>query len=476
MRLRFFISFAFVLSIVSLLLSCGDDNEATPGDGKPVVTDKGTASGDAASATIGTAGGSLQSADGVLTVIVPAGALTTSTTLTIQPISNEAPLGQGGGYRLGPEGTTFAKPIQLKFAYDEQSLNGTLEDFLWIVTQANDGSWNGVLNSVVDKTTNTITVETSHFSDWAMGRFMELTLNPSSATLKKGETLALRVNGFQIPEDQADDYLAPLTLVKDQPMEDLTPITPIKPAEERLLQFRIVKWTLNGTTAPTSGSNGSLSADKSTATYKAPNARPSRNPVAVTVELEASTHQGTKFKYLLTSNISIVESDLYILLNVDGQEYEYYQYGFNGTTPPDENNISIANSYISDTKLVLGGSMIINNSESKNTFALSIERPGVKGFKLGCANEGSLDDVSFTPDLPPQWSNSYTQRTWKKDFCDYQYLCSDFFVLIKDFDDNHIMTGEFFGSVYEDKASNEDNCINPDKHSVSGEFRLYVIK
>ncbi len=473
MRREFFIP-VFLLLINCFIFSCRED-ETGPGSGSPVITERGTESGAAVSITIGSGGGSFQSADGILTVIVPAGALTTSTTLTIQPITNEAPMGQGGGYRLGPEGATFAKPVQLKFTYDEQSLDGTLEDFLWIVTQAEDRSWNGVVKSVIDKTANTVTVETTHFSDWAMGRFMELSLVPSSATLKKGESLSLKLNGFQMPQEELDE-LAPLTLIKEEPLDELTPITSIQPAEERLLKFRVVKWTLNGSAAPVSGSSGSLSATKSTATYKAPNIRPANNPVAVTVELEASTHQGTKFKYLITSSISIVESDLYLLVKVDGTEYEYYQYGFDGAVPPDPNTISIANCAITSSGLQFGGSMIINNSESKNFFAITLEKPAVKGFKLGCWNEQSQDEVTFTPNLPPAWTNAYTDRKWKNDFCDYEYLCSDFFVLVEEFDDNNIIKGEFFGTIYEDKANYEDECRSPDKHLVSGKFRLFVIK
>jgi hypothetical protein len=138
------------------ILSCDPEEPSPvneiPIDQDPIVTAKGTPSGDAASTSIGNSGGTLTSADGNLIITIPSGALSSATNITIQPISNEAPLGIGQGYRLEPEGVQFAKKIQLTFHYNDQLLDGSLEDFLWIVTQADDGSWNALLKAVTNKT------------------------------------------------------------------------------------------------------------------------------------------------------------------------------------------------------------------------------------------------------------------------------------------------------------------------------------
>ncbi len=101
------------IATLVLCIACGNDEPGIVS--KPIVTEKGTAQGTAITAIIGTTGGSLTSTDGRLTVTVPAGALTANTTISIQPISNEGPLGLGKGYRLSPEGITFQQPGNINF-------------------------------------------------------------------------------------------------------------------------------------------------------------------------------------------------------------------------------------------------------------------------------------------------------------------------------------------------------------------------
>jgi hypothetical protein len=76
---------------------------------------KGDPQGTATVQTIDAAGGSLTSADGRVTLDMPAGALSTATTVSIQPITNTTPNGLALNYRLEPEGTTFAVPVSLTF-------------------------------------------------------------------------------------------------------------------------------------------------------------------------------------------------------------------------------------------------------------------------------------------------------------------------------------------------------------------------
>src|SRR5689334_6890130 len=106
------------IAIVLGIQSCGDNGDDPIPDVEnvspdPETTDKGIPNGPSVSQVIGTTGGSVTSADGLLTVSIPAGALASTKTITIQPITNNVSLGVGGGYRLGPEGTTFAQPVTL---------------------------------------------------------------------------------------------------------------------------------------------------------------------------------------------------------------------------------------------------------------------------------------------------------------------------------------------------------------------------
>ncbi len=98
-----------VLVLGCLLTACGEGGGGT----RPV--------GDA---VIGAAGGSVVSADGVVTLAIPAGALAADTEVTLDvvppamwPPSLAAAEPIGGIYALGPEGTTFAVPATLTWTF-----------------------------------------------------------------------------------------------------------------------------------------------------------------------------------------------------------------------------------------------------------------------------------------------------------------------------------------------------------------------
>lgn len=86
----------------------------------------GKANQQTTSAAIGAAGGSLSSADGKLTLTIPAGALGNTETITIESVDPSAlPSEFSGGnslaaYKLGPDGTRFSQPIEISAKLDEQ--------------------------------------------------------------------------------------------------------------------------------------------------------------------------------------------------------------------------------------------------------------------------------------------------------------------------------------------------------------------
>jgi len=465
----------FANTLVTLLLilftACSDDESSTTN--KPVVTDRGQALGSVASTSIGSTGGVLTSADGRLTITIPAGALASNTNISIQPISNEGPLGLGLGYRLSPEGTTFQQPVTLTFKYDEDMLNNTNEDFLWIITQADDGSWNATVNSEVNTSANTVTVTTTHFSDWALGRFIDLKLEPASRTVQRGKSVGLKLSGFSRDQAPVEDDLVPLVPI-DPNAEVLQPLTPIASNDEQLLEFQITGWSLNGAFAPVSNSNGSLSATKNNATYKAPAAKPSTNPVAVTVHLEAKSNGSTQAQYMVTSSISVVESDLYLLVKVDGESHEYYQYGFNGSTPPDPNNISIANCGTDGNGgLAISGSFILNATTVVSGFVLEVAAPAEGTVALTCLQNDGEDDASFQmANGEKYYSLDYATRTPANQNCDYNYLCSNFSVTFITYEDKQMgnVRGYFSGTLYE--PGNAEACQSDIAHNIEGEFWL----
>lgn len=145
-----------------------------PGSGGP--TAKGRPTADGVSTTIGAAGGTLESADGRVKLIVPPGALTSDIALKMTPITNESPLGLGYAVRLEPDGTSFAVPAKLVFAYDGWA-SPTAPDLLLGATQGADDQWTVAGAPVLDTTAKTLTVELPHFSDWSLSTCAALTVS-----------------------------------------------------------------------------------------------------------------------------------------------------------------------------------------------------------------------------------------------------------------------------------------------------------
>lgn len=297
---------------------------------RPVVTERGASMGARRTAQIGPAGGELRSEDGRLTVSVPAGALNSTVTVGVEPISNRAPLGLGRGYRLTPEGVNFAKPVKLTFSYDNVVLTGSAAEFLWITSQKPDGTWEGHLDSEVDVASRTLSTETTHFSDWVIGKMFDLALAPSSARVKTGKSVDIMVTGFLSNDNLMDDVLVPLTPVNQSSMSDgdLVPLDDAGRIMLRLDKFEKLsfkEWRLDGAKAPvSSNSKGKLDARGIKATYTAPGKKPSPDNVAVTVTVEAKHKNGQTPTISITTPITITDREYYARAIIDGQTLNYY--------------------------------------------------------------------------------------------------------------------------------------------------------
>lgn len=129
-----------------------------------------TASGSTDVANIGPAGGTVTADHGRVTLVFPAGALTTSTPISVTPLAALTP--PPGGYigtvyELGPTGSQFAQPMTLTMPYSPSALPaGVGATSLTLHTQVN-GAWQPILDSYVDTIAHTVTARVSHFSLWA---------------------------------------------------------------------------------------------------------------------------------------------------------------------------------------------------------------------------------------------------------------------------------------------------------------------
>ncbi|MGE9313624.1 hypothetical protein ACLOAU_18375 [Niabella sp. CJ426] len=314
-----YLSLALLLVVAATSCQKNDTPEnETPLDLSQVtiaITPKGTAKGSVYTQQVGAGGGRIQSPDGQITVDIPAGALSATTTIGIQPISNEAPLGAGNGYRLTPEGTTFAKPVTITMKYGA----GLQPGLSWIATQKGDGSWLGCRNTVTDEAAQTLSVQTTHFSDWVTGKLIDFRLAPEKAVVKTKGQVHLYVNGFAKSKGTAqeeEEGLAPLKPLyrKDAGDEDLAPlpqITDLSTLLEQTNHYRLnfKQWRL-------SPASGSLQASGSKAVYTAPDKVPSPNTVSVSVDIEA-IHAGKTTKLILVSTITITDK-YFARFTVDG--------------------------------------------------------------------------------------------------------------------------------------------------------------
>ena len=155
------------------------------------ATDIGMPQGEKATKDIGTAGGSMTSPDGRLTLTVPVNALTETVSFSIQPIVNKADGGLGLAYRLEPNGKTFDTPLEISLRYDDHDLEGTVPEALSLAYQDPQGSWNSIAKVVLDQHAKTVTVPVTHFTDWSF--LSRLRISPESATVHVGEKLNMQI-------------------------------------------------------------------------------------------------------------------------------------------------------------------------------------------------------------------------------------------------------------------------------------------
>jgi hypothetical protein len=119
---------------------------------------------------IGMAGGNITTPSGSVVIAIPSGALDKDVAIKIETTTEVAPQGIGVVQKLSPDGTKFQKPVTLTFKYDEAELTQkkTYPELLRVATRETNGKWETLKKVKLDKVSKTISVETSHFSDWSV--------------------------------------------------------------------------------------------------------------------------------------------------------------------------------------------------------------------------------------------------------------------------------------------------------------------
>ncbi len=296
------VSFLAALTISALAISCTEPVEPgkidpttpgnTPGQTRPgKICPTGTALDAATTTIIGPAGGKLSSADERLTITVPAGAVETGQAFSIQPITSTGPQALGSGFRLAPHGTTFKKPVTISVRYDPDNLSGTVAEALALAYQTDKGIWRLAAKGKVDTTAHTVSVETTHFSDWAM--LQRAFLAPSVGFVKPGGNIGLEVVVL------SEQLVVPMVEEQDVP----------EPYESPSKFVDYSSWKLIGA--------GQLNPAAFKALYYAPSTPPARNPVAVTIKLNGPTIiDGKPYGELwLVSNIYVGDEGITYRIN-----------------------------------------------------------------------------------------------------------------------------------------------------------------
>ncbi len=228
-------------------------------------------------------------------------------------ISNNGPGGIGDAYRFLPEGLKFASPVTVKFHYNDTVINGTLPQLTHIAYQDSTGEWDIVENNVLDTVAKTLTVTTTHFSDWDI--FPDLYVYPGGGD--ENEKTEIIVNGheeyyvFYVPTNSAGH-------VTGIPQDVSSAI--------------LNNWSVNnivngnstyGTITP---GNSNSSSGRIFCTYSAPAQVPpaGKETVAISASLKNLTYLDPKFgsfnSLTLTRNVKIIGADYTFNVSIDYQD------------------------------------------------------------------------------------------------------------------------------------------------------------
>lgn len=256
-----------------------------PGEG--VVRPIGEPIGGSVEKSIGAGGGTLISDDGKLKVEIPAGALTSDVTISIEPITRTLVDGVGNAtipaYRIKPHGQQFLKPITISFDFSGEEAGHLQLSTARIAYQKEDGKWVGLNSTQTNSTTGTLSVKTTHFSDWTV--YETVFLEPTediSLEVKKSVTLKVMT-------------VTLLSLLPDTPVTEENYLD--EPSEiPASVDWRIVNSSGGGKLVPVP--------TRPVAIFTAPSTVPNPNPVLVEAKVDLKTHG----QVLLLKNIFITEA------------------------------------------------------------------------------------------------------------------------------------------------------------------------
>lgn len=379
--------------LVLLIVRCSDEQvEQPPENDEPEVTGIGTPLGDPVTIDIDAAGGSLTSEDERLTLTVPAGAVSSNTTFSIQPIVDFCPGGMGS-YRLLPEGLTFSTPVTITFNYTEEDLEGTLSEFLDIAYQGSDYVWYSLTWVTVDEAAKTISAPVKHFTNWSWADRLRIEPRlPGIPVIEKGSTYDLRLAGAK--------YQPAKKVVEENPNPDDDDLPPL-PRPKRI-PFDAT-WYVNGVTNGNQNVGTISVTSKTKVTYQAPAEVPANNPVLISAELsnfEAWSSIAGKVKtyekVILFKRIKIRPDEYNFTLEIK-VEYNVPCYPGQAYKDAVEMDVQVKKQNGRDTVIF---SNIVNHDATINPFQVTVEDCTISCFTggVGIVNVTKGTGVADTED------------------------------------------------------------------------------
>jgi len=274
------ILFLFLLIAVK---ATAQNNIAADTIAKPAITGFGKDDGAKTEVKIGTAGGSISSADGVVTLIFPEDALSKKTTISIQPVENMAPNGNGKGYKMEPSGILFNKPATIIFNYANEDTTNNAQVLMGIAMQDENGKWYKLNKTVTDTVKKTITGSINHFSVYI--NFSTDKIVPKYTRLKVGGSIRLKV--VHVDYKNSDEIVSLIGV--------------------EIIQVKM--WSVNGIEKGNSTVGFISASTNNTAIFQAPEKVPAQNPVAISVQPIFNSAFVKRYgNFFMVSNILIYDN------------------------------------------------------------------------------------------------------------------------------------------------------------------------
>ena len=117
---------------------------------------------------VGAEGGSVETSDKKVNLVIPTGALATELTITPLTSLSDPDVVPGTAYDFGPDGTEFFEPVTLTLSYDPSVLAADKDEVLMQIVKLHDDGTVELSESQVDKTNQTLAAEIKSFSNRAV--------------------------------------------------------------------------------------------------------------------------------------------------------------------------------------------------------------------------------------------------------------------------------------------------------------------